>query len=324
MRSLRLLHLIQRYYPFQGGSERYFQSISEWFAAAGHTVDVLTTDAWDLEYFWDRSARHSQPLETKHQGVRITRVPVHHLPLARFSHRAIRRLMAESSRAGFPGKLPLLRAGSRFGPWLPELETVATQLGARADLINSANIAFESMITVAERVARRSDVAHVVTPFVHLGEGRSSKVRRYYTMPHQIELLRRADAVIVLTALERDTLIELGVDGRHVQIAGAGIDRARSTGGNGATARASLHETRPLVLALGAAAYDKGTLHLVEAVSRLNRAGTEVALVVAGPILRDFQRFADELSEQDRRNLHVLGFISEDEKRDLLAAADIL
>lgn len=321
---MRLLHLIQRYYPFQGGSERYFQSISEWFAAGGHTVDVLTTDAWDLEYFWDRGARHSQPPATIHEGVRVTRVPVHHLPLARFSHRAIRRLMAESSRTRFPGQLPLLRAGSRFGPWLPELEDAAIELGARADLINSANIAFESMITVAERIARRHDVAHLVTPFVHLGEGRSSKVRRYYTMPHQIELLRRADAVIALTALERDALIELGVDGRHIRIAGAGIDRAGSTGGDAARARESLGEARPLVLALGAAAFDKGTMHLVEAVSRLNRAGTEVALVVAGPTLQEFQRFADELSEQDRRNIHVLGFISDEQKRDLLAAADLL
>lgn len=324
LRTLRLLHLIQRYFPFQGGSERYFQSVSEWFAARGDVVDVLTTDAWDLEYFWDPSARHSQPPETMHEGVRVTRVPVRHLPVARLSHRAIRRLMAESCRASFPGQLRLLRTGSRFGPWLPGLEAVATELGARADLINSANIAFESMITIAERVARSNDAAHVVTPFVHLGEDRSSKVRRYYTMPHQIELLRRADGVIALTALERDTLVELGVDGDRIYIAGAGIDRARSTGGDAVRARAALGEARPLVLALGAAAFDKGTMHLVEAVSRLNRSGFEVALIVAGPILQEFRRFVDELSEQDRRNIHVLGFVSDDEKRDLLAAADML
>lgn len=321
---MRLLHLIQRYYPFEGGSERYFRAFSERFAADGAEVDVVTTDAWDLEYFWDPRRRRVEAGPETYHGVRIHRVPVRHLPAARLSHRAIRRLMAESSRISFSGQTRLLSMAGHFGPWAPALEATASRIGGGADLINVASIAFESMAQVAERTARRVGAAFVVTPFLHLGEGPGSKVRRYYTMPHQLALLRRADAVLALTAIEAEYLTIQGVPTSRIHIVGAGIDVAGVTGGDGEMARRRLGLDGPVVLAIGAAAFDKGTIHLVRAVERLNRTGNEVNLVVAGPVMSEFQRFIDELSPEARRNVKVLGFVSEEEKRDLLALADVV
>lgn len=323
MDGIHLLHVIQRYYPFQGGSERYFQSFSEWFAADGAQVEVLTTDAWDLEYFWDPRRRRAEDRSGCHRGVRITRLPVRHLPAPSLSHRAIRRLMAESARGSFPGQVPLLRVAGHFGPWVPGLAELGVRR-ARPDLVNAANIAFESMVGSAERTARRAGAAFVVTPFLHLGEGTDSKVRRYYTMPHQIDLLRRADAVLALTTIEASYLSEHGVLPERIHVVGAGLDVAAVTGGNPRRARDRLGIEGPIVLALGAAAFDKGTIHLAQAIAQLERQRQAVSLVVAGPMMSEFERYLNELEPTASRRVHALGYVSDDEKRDLLAAADVV
>jgi glycosyltransferase involved in cell wall biosynthesis len=192
------------------------------------------------------------------------------------------------------------------------------------DLVNSANIAFESMIANAQRYAHSRDIAHIVTPFLHFGDPDDPKVRRYYTMPHQIALLKQADALMVLTELEAEFLLAQGIGSDRVHVVGAGIDVAAVTGGDGAAARARLGIDGPLVLALGAAAFDKGTTHLIEAVSRLNRAGVEVSLVVAGPVLSEIDAFLRARPSEDHRWIRLLGFVSECERRDLLAACDLL
>lgn len=321
---MHLLHVIQRYYPFLGGSERYFQAFCERFAADGDGVEMITTDAWDLEYFWDPRRRRVEDAVTEHNGVRIRRIPVRHLPVPSLTHRTIRRLMAESARWNFPGQIPLLRVAGHYGPWVPSLRAVLREGTTRPDLIHSANIAFESMIAESARQARALDVPHVITPFVHLGEGQESRVRRYYTMPHQLRLVREADAVMVLTGIEAEYLIGQGVSPERLHVVGAGINIKAVTGGDGSRMRERLGITGPLVLSLGAAAFDKGTIHLVQAVTRLNRAGHEVTVVIAGPVLSEFQRFLDTLDARDRRWVQLLGFVSEEEKRDLLDAADVL
>src|SRR5690348_7445479 len=78
---MRVLHIIQRYYPYVGGSELYFKELSERLARAGHRVEVWTTDAWDLDYFWTKRARRIEAERDTHNGVHIRRFKVKHLPL---------------------------------------------------------------------------------------------------------------------------------------------------------------------------------------------------------------------------------------------------
>ncbi len=95
-RPRRLLHIVQRYAPYEGGSENYMRELSEQFAADGHAVTVLTTDAWDLEYFWNPAARRvDAPPDEILNGVRVLRFPVRHYPASSLGYRALRRAMAE-------------------------------------------------------------------------------------------------------------------------------------------------------------------------------------------------------------------------------------
>src|SRR3954463_14386595 len=167
----RLLHIVQRYLPYEGGSENYVRELSEAFAAQGHAVTVLTTAAWDLESFWNAAARRvDAPAEEMLNGVRVLRFPVRHYPASSFGYRALRRAMAEASRfPSVPGRTAALRRGGRFAPLVPAMHRWVQQHAREFDLVHAANISIESTVIAGQTAARIARVPFVVTPFVHLG-----------------------------------------------------------------------------------------------------------------------------------------------------------
>ncbi|MGN6564644.1 MAG: glycosyltransferase, partial [Thermomicrobiales bacterium] len=281
------LHVIQRYYPFVGGSEDYFGVLSAYFAAHGDRVTVYTTDAWDLEHFWAAGKRRIDwgGEAREHAGVSIERFAVRRPPLWRLGYPVTRRLMTHLSDLPAPGGEVVLRAAGHLSPWVPGLERRLRETNERFDLVHTANIALEGVILAAAAYCRRRDVPFVVTPFVHLGEDGDRRVRKYYSMRHQLALLRQADAVIAQTARERRFLLDHGVPAERLHLAGAGVDPAAVTGGDGAAFRARHDIAGPIVAIIGTTAYDKGTPHVVEAMRRLWRDGGEATLVIAGPTM---------------------------------------
>lgn len=320
---MRFAHINHRYAPFVGGSERYMQEVSEALALVGHDVSVLTSNAFDLEYFWDSSKRPvDAPEHEVLNGVSVHRVPVVHPPLGPLMFQGSRRLMGEASR------MPGLPAGgyslvSRHLPYMPGLERKLRALGV-LDLVHIANIGIEGLGIAGSRVANQSDVPYIFTPFIHLGRDNDRIARRYVTMPHQLDLLRGAAAVIVMTEVEADFVISHGIDPNRVFVTGVGVHLEEITGGDGGRFRAAHGITGQLVGVASAVALDKGSCDLVLAVAALRRKGHDVELVLAGPRLQQFDNWFQTLPERDRSGIHLPGFISNDEKRDMLAALDVL
>lgn len=321
---MNLLHVIQRYYPFVGGSELYFEVLSEFFAARGDNVTVYTTDAFDLEHFWSAGKR-AAPVDAPaaRNGVAIRRFPARRPPLWRWGYPVSRRLMTHLSDLPVPGAGRALRFAGRFSAWAPDLERALRNDAPRFDLVHAANIALEGPVLAAAAHARRHAVPFVLTPFVHLGEDGDRRVLKYYSMRHQIALARYADAVVAQTARERRFLAARGVPEQNLWTIGAGVDPASVLGGDGAAFRRRRQITGPVVATLGTAAYDKGTVHLVEAMRRLWRDGSEATLVIAGPAMTHFSTYYAALPAAERARCRMLGFVSHEEKRDLLAATDV-
>lgn len=322
MTAMRVLHVIQRYYPYVGGSERYFQQLGERLVAEGHSVTVLTTDAWDLEHFWAAGRRRVETQEEWVQGVRVVRFPVQRLPGPAISYALLRRLMVELSR--LPGTAPLLRRMALLTPRVPALVRYLQTTTEPFDLVGTANITLDFTILPALSFARQRHIPHVCTPFVHLGEPGSTQIRRYYTMRHQIELLKQSTRVVVQTGREREHLQSLGVGSEQLRIVGAWVNPDDFVGGDAARFRAAHGIAGPIVLTVGTAAYDKGSVHLIEAMQRLWHQGSDAALVHIGSSrMAHFERFVAALPAEHRRHIHLLGFRSEAEKNDALAAAQL-
>ena len=322
MRAMRILHIIQRYYPYTGGSEIYFQELSEGLAADGHEVTVLTTDAWDLEHFWAPNRRHIEERATTHNGVRVLRFPVWRAPGPPIIYPILRRLMVELGR--IPGTLPLVRQLSRITPRVPELERYLRNTREPYDLVNTTNITLDLTIVPALKFACRRGIPHVCTPFIHLGEPGSDYILRYYSQPHQIDILRRSAAVLTQTPRETAYLRRRGVDPERLVEIGGWIRPEALSGGDGTRFRERFGLAGPMVLYIGAAAYDKGTMHVIEAMGRLWRRGSDTRLVlIASNLVGQFEDYWNALEDEIRARIILIKSASHSDKLDALAAADV-
>ena len=320
---MRILHVIQRYYPFAGGSEIYFQELSERLVADGHEVTVLATDAWDLDHFWAPNRRRIDEAETVHHGVRIRRFPVRRVPGPPIVYPILRRLMVELGR--FPGTVSLVRQLSRLTPRVPDLVHYLQTTTDQYDLVNSANITLDFTIRPALGFAQRRGIPHICTPFVHLGEPGSDYILRYYTQPFQIEMLRRSAAVLTQTRRETDELRRRGVDPARLVEVGGWIRPEALAGGDAERFRAEHAITTPIILSIGAAAYDKGTMHVIEAMQRLWHAGSDARLVlISANLLAQFERYWQALDAATRDRITLLQSAPHASKLDALAAASVL
>lgn len=326
-KPLRILHIIQRYWPARGGAETLFGEISTYLAAQGHTVTVVTTDALDFEVFWDPTCRRATEPETVQAGVRILRFPVRHFPRPHTVYHGIRRLLWMYSQVR---PLPVFVAErlSRLTPWTPDLWRWLKTTDESFDLVAGMNICFESLMAAGLHFAHRRNLPFVAYPLTHLGAGPepgADALSQFYTLRHQLDLVLHSDALVAQTPTERDFYVQRGFPETQALVAGPGIYPDTLQGGDARRFRQrhAIPETAPLVFALSAMAYDKGTVHVVEAVQRLWEQGHALELVLAGAVLTEFRHYLAQLPAAVRERIHVLGVISEEEKLDALAAADI-
>ncbi len=321
---MRVLHLIQRYFPATGGAEAHLRAVSVRLTADGHQVTVATTDALDFEYFWNPAAARVREAEAVDGGVRILRFGVRHLPAAPLAYPAWRRLLWMLSTLRFFPTSLLLRL-ARLTPWVPALWRWLAETSEPFDLVAAMTITYEPLVEAGLWFARRRGIPFVVYPLTHLGAGPrpgADSLSRFYTMRHQVALVRAADAVVAQTPAERSFYEGHGVARQRLVVVGPGVDPADVLGGDAGRFWAGYGPPEPLVVFLGTVSFDKGAVHLVEAVRRLWRTGRRVALALAGRPTREGAVYLSRLRPEGR--LLLLGPVSEAEKRDLLAAADVV
>ncbi|MDQ4075335.1 MAG: glycosyltransferase family 4 protein [Chloroflexota bacterium] len=322
---MRILHLIQRFWPAHGGAEMHLGKISTYLAEAGHEVTIATTDALDFELFWEPERRRVLQPESYEQGLRIQRFPVRHPPLAPLAYPAIRRLLWILSHIQ-PVPAAALHRLARFTPWVPDLWKWLERTEQSFDLVAGMTICFEPLLESGLRFARKRGIPFVLYPLTHLGAGPApaqDALSRFYTMRHQLDLVRASNMVVAQTPTEKAFYIEQGVESDRIEVVGPGVEPGEVLGGDAARFRGQHRIEGPMLLSIASMSYDKGTVHTVEAVRRLWRTGHEVELVLIGSLLEPFNRFLQGLPPADRERIRVLGPVEEQEKKDALAAADL-
>lgn len=309
-----VLQVTHRFWPVVGGSESYLRRLARDLVRDGRPVVTLTTDAYDLDHLWGQGYRRIPTLHDTVEGSEVLRFPVRH-PLRRpYGQLTLKRLSRDVQR--LPGLgWTLSRWLSRQAPAVPGLYDHLARRAEPDRLVHAANILFDGFIEAALVYARRRQIPLVVTPFLHLGEA-GSTLRQDYVSPRQIDLFRRAAAVVVQTDFEARWLAAQGIADTRLVLAPDGPDLAELAGGDAGRAAARWNLTEPYVLYLGPAVADKGFFHLGDAVHGLANAGERVALVAAGPLTAAGQ---EQLDRADPAVIRHLGTISDAERNDLLA-----
>jgi glycosyltransferase involved in cell wall biosynthesis len=319
---MRWVFINHRYAPFLGGSERHVQVLAEHLAQRGNEVSVVTTNAFDLEFFWDRAARRvRRPAVEQINGVTVRRVQIAHGWNQPLTFQGGRRAMGEASRV-LSWERPFREISLRF-PRLPGLSDCLLE-GGVPDVIFATNLGLEGLALHAYDVARANDAAFVLMPLLHLGVEGDPIPRRYVSMPQQRRLLRNADLIFAMTDMEAEFIASLGVSKERIAVVGVGICPGEVTGGDRERFRRK-HQLHGFVAgSLGALAPDKGTLDLVRAVGRARLTDEAITLVAAGPALSSFSGWWEGLPAVEREGVRLLGVISQADKRDMLAAIDVL
>jgi glycogen(starch) synthase len=323
---VRILHIIQRYYPARGGAEHHLGAISNYLAAAGHEVVVATTDALDFELFWEPSRRRLAERQEVHEAVRILRFPVRHLPQSQLAYPGIRRLLWLLSKVR-PVPVGLMNRLANYTPWVPDLWHWLATCDEPFDLVAGMTIVFEPLIAAGQALARRQNIPFVCYPLTHLGAGprpAADALSRFYTMRHQIALVKASDLVIAQTPAEVSFYESQGLyAGRQIAV-GPGVTPEDLLGGDGRRFREQNKLSGPIVLVLGSMSYDKGTVHTVEAVRKLWAAGESLELVLIGAVMSPFKSYLSKLPPADRERIRLLGPVEDTVKRNALAAATTL
>ncbi len=317
----RLLITCPYYVPSQSGAARHMLELAKRSVSEGWQVTVYTTDALDFEYFWDRHARKTTTGSEREGSIVILRFAVRHLPLGMYGYFGLRKLMSLLARTPFDTTRLLLKL-CLLTPWVPDLYRQLAREGDH-DLVHAYTLPFDSLAYAAQRYAQEHGIPFVFTPLTHLGEGEKSRVREHYTLPHQLEMSRRSDRVLAQTSIERDYLIARGVSAEKIVVIGPGVEPEAIVGGSGDRFRRRYGLDGPLVFYIGVHAYDKGTVHLIEAMRLLWGQGSDANLVLAGAHFTGFERYFASLPQEMQDRCLLLGRVDEEEKRDLLAAGDV-
>ena len=307
---MKVVFVVPRFYPYSGGYENYVLRLAKHLHWCGHKVSVLTSNAFDLESFWLSGLRALPLGQESIGGAEVHRFPINY-------HKWIR-------RAGrLLAYLPSWRLKACFSRPSFQINGIIEALRRAApDVIHIGPLPYNRLMYEGLREGRRIGSRVITTPCVHFGEDGNDDVARYYTQSYQMRLLKDSDAVLALTTMERRRLIELGVQAEKIHAFGLGIDIAEVTGGDADRFRAAWKVQGPVVFHLGTKAPEKGTISVVEAMKTLWARGTEAWLVLAGSSIRAFDDYMRAQPKLPR--LLNLGPVTEPDKRDLLAAADVL
>ena len=310
---MRIVHVTHRAWPVVGGAERHVHEIAARQVQDGHRVTVIASDAEDLSALWDRRGRRLAPdTPSEYRGVRVRRIALRHLPLGSVSFPALRRLTRLLSLLSPRAALPL----ARFSPWLPGLDSALPEEGG--DLVFAWNITLEGLTMAAAQDARKRSVPWVAVPLLHLGRP------RFYTMPHQIMLLKRADVVLAQAPTDRRFLVEHGLQSERVHTIGPGVDLEPASTADGERFRREYGIQGPMVLAIGPPSREKGIPHLLAAMHRLWDEGLRATLVLIGRGMADAEGLPGELAGPYGPLVRRLGPVAEPDKWDAIDAADVV
>lgn len=204
------------------------------------------------------------------------------------------------------------------GPIIPSMLFAIRSL--KPDIILATNNS--SFTTYICYLAKRFfSIPVVLMPLTHISES-------WTFNPVLNKLYNKMDRIITSTEFEKNHLVANGYDQQKINVLGHGIDENSFSGADGRRFREKHHlEDWPIVAYVGRKVEGKGSEHLIDAMRIVWKKFGKVYLVLAGGYSPRFKHILDErlmsLSDEERSKLINIDNFKDDEKKDILAAADI-
>lgn len=313
---MKIIHVCPLFYPSIGGNQIHVQQLSEKLSTLGDKVHVMTARVSDRPYFMTRDPMlEAIPLQEDINGVSVHRFNINYL----LSSTIFRNLL--KIRGGT--RLIKLFLKDTTGYWLngPSVRGLVESIGKlKPDiLLGVMDNSFTTYLCYKAKL--KYGTPFVFMPITHVVE----------RGPHHIfmhKIYDAADIIIACTDFEKNELIRRNVDAEKIKVLPIGIKTREFNGYDAKRAREKYRlKDVPTVAYIGRMTYRKGIESLIEAMRIIWRQQPETQLLLAGKVnelyAKAFNKLLGRLNEDERsKTVHVPSF-SDDEKKDLFAAADI-
>jgi glycosyltransferase involved in cell wall biosynthesis len=288
------------------GSSRYVQDISNRLARKGHLLTVLTANAitgrgWVDPLF----GKYSSEKEEMINGVRVKRLKT------RWQITSTMFLLKRIGGWFLPDSIGNIVSFLSAGPYLSNLKKEFQNERYGAIHVTPSPYA---LVYLVWRACKALRIPFVCSPFIHFEDPR-------FKNPLLWKVLEDATFVIACTHYEKERMIRMGIDPSKIHLIPMGIDSNEWENADGERFRRKYRlKGKKIILFAGPKGYDKGILHLLNAVQRLKQKMEDLVLVSIGLPTRMWRKKKRMLDES---NLLDLGYLNEEEKRDAFAACDI-
>jgi glycosyltransferase involved in cell wall biosynthesis len=288
----------------------------------GHSITVLTSSAKMERDFWQAAPSSAVISEIPQENLHIIRCPLKPIPGGRSALLLWRKMMVLLSMLPGDQSRPLMHFARRI-PTIPDLEPTLNNLDQRFDIVQAFNLSWEYPLTVGRGYAQCHNLALAVIPYTHFGVAGQDRVARNSTMDHQLKILNQAQAVLTLTTIEEEGLVDLGLKPERVTTIHGGLDQAVLPD-NPADILKQVNISPPFALFLGRVSFDKGAVHAARAICHHNRQYNPLTLILAGQPTPEFERVYQKFSPEEKEWVRPIGLISEPQKQALLANTEML
>ena len=308
---MKVLHVLQGYYPTIGGTEWLFQRISEELVSRyGDEVTVFTTNCYNVEGFFTPALKRFPTGWQEINGVKVRRFPV----LSRVS-RSLWKLQQLAYLYHMPGN-QYLRAWAH-GPVVPGLKRAIKDYPA--DVIVASSFPLLHMYT-ALQAARQSQRPCVYQGALHPEDDWG------FNRPMIYKAIRGVDRYISNTEYEANFIISRCADPERVHVVGVGVSPELFEGidQNAAKTRYGLQEG-PVIGFIGQVAAQKISM-LVDAMPDVWKRIPSARLLIAGArttYASELDRITRQWPAAFRKNTHLIYNFSEEEKPWLFNACDV-
>lgn len=312
---MKILFVVQNYYPSTGGTQIFFQHIAEKCANDyGDTIEIFTTNS-----YYGPDKRQFRKILKKTEiinKVTITRFPFFRIHLLLFGYfsKIFFRLFHST-----PEKISKYIAG----PWSPSLQKAIKK--TNADVIFAGTSNYMYMLYPLNRKLLKSPKPFVFQGAIHFNENKKVKV----ISEEALNAIKHSEFYLSNTDYEKERLIELGVDKTKIITAGSCVDFDRFSKGNKTKFRDSnkINEREILVGYIGRIESTKSIDILLNAIKICFHKKDNITLIIAGysnsEYLAKLKTQVKDFEIKFQSRIHFITDLSEDTKVDLFLALDI-
>jgi len=200
------------------------------------------------------------------------------------------------------------------GPFMPGLYLHIVSKSPQYDVVHASCFPL-GYVWLAWSAARRANIPFVISPFLHMGIP-------IFQSRYLRTILQKSAAVIAATNGEKDLIVRMGIPSKRIHVIPAGIDIGEWMHASGKKFREKFGiGNMDSVVLVPSTEYDKGAIHVLMALDLVKEHVDNVVLVTIGFPTRLWLR---EKSKHKDLRIIDLGWVSEDEKRDVFDGCDIL